>query len=170
MVEHFEWGDDGDPMEYKKMYSGEWVHGKRHGNGLLIWFQEVSPMDHKAQWYEGGWKNDKRDGRGFENRNGEYRIGEWKDGTFSSKCVFNVTPDENNACDGVVTDHNLNAVLSAILEENADYTFQLDEGNKLSEYKKRQDLYSHRMVNKYNECNEIPNASERKSCLRDNIY
>lgn len=93
-VEHITWkknekGETGiDPMEYKKIYTGEWKEGKRHGEGNLVWVQADWTGSYEVQYYTGGWENDVRHGQGFETSIlgvRDYKNGEWKDGTFNQK-------------------------------------------------------------------------------------
>lgn len=56
-------------------YEGDFLDGKRHGNGVQTWTSGL----HQGETYVGEWKNDERDGYGIhEWPDGRKYTGEWK--------------------------------------------------------------------------------------------
>jgi len=64
-----------DDSRSRESYTGQWMNGKRHGQGKLVWVNQAV--------YEGDWKNDKLDGYGkLVWTSGMKYSGEWKDNKF----------------------------------------------------------------------------------------
>lgn len=56
-----------------QLYSGNWITGKKHGNGWMLYGEN--------NWYEGEWRNSLRHGKGIrEYASGSRYCGDWKDG------------------------------------------------------------------------------------------
>ena len=56
-------------------YEGDFLNGKRHGNGVQSWTSGL----HQGESYVGEWKNDERDGYGIHTwPDGRKYTGEWK--------------------------------------------------------------------------------------------
>ena len=66
-------------------YEGDWVEGKREGQGVLTW----THGDYSGNKYEGEWKNDKQWGKGIMScSNGDKYDGEWKNGKRHGKGII----------------------------------------------------------------------------------
>jgi hypothetical protein len=66
-------------------YKGDWVHGKKQGNGTLKWlsFVELENGFEKFCEYIGGWCDDEKDGHGVVTYpNNESYTGDWKNGDY----------------------------------------------------------------------------------------
>jgi len=58
-------------------YTGGWLNNKYHGYGRV----EFNPGKNPGDWYEGDWKESKRDGKGtnYYSNSGDKYEGDWKD-------------------------------------------------------------------------------------------
>ena len=62
-------------------YDGNWVNGKKHGQGVMYW--------RNFDRYEGNWKDDLEDGEGIcTNVNGNKYEGQWKNGVEDGEGTF----------------------------------------------------------------------------------
>ena len=84
----------GKLVSHDLKYEGDFLDGKRHGNGIQYWIGGL----HEGESYLGEWKEDERDGYGIQIwPDGRKYTGEWKNNRQNGKGVLtNATGDTYN--------------------------------------------------------------------------